>query len=332
MTADVQHQTRGFQHAALIIDDDETVETLLAPVLRRHAAARDNVLVVVNPDTERTLRAVLGPVASAIEWGEPGAFYQRLGFAFSGFRRYLQEQYAAGRTVHIIAEPDVATDLDSPVDRVAAYLSYEAMCNDAYAPYGCPVTCLWDSRRHPTLVIENVRAIHDHELTRHGRLPNQRFVPTAEYLGGRAYVTMPPIPPTTDQDLVVNTLDDLPACRFAIGSWAVAQGFAGLAAEQITSATNEIVTNGLCHGAAPVRVRAWHHDKMLVVQADDAGGRPIPADAGYRPPIRPGDGLGLWVARQFADVLLTHTLGNRTSVRLYFPYAVTHQGMDVRSR
>ncbi|MFI5952642.1 MEDS domain-containing protein [Cryptosporangium sp. NPDC051539] len=332
MTAEVRHQTRGFDHAALIVDSDDSIEQLLAPVLRRHAAEGSAVLMVVGPHTERTLRRALGPAASGLEWGSPDAFYQRLGFAFSGFRRYLQEQYAAGRSVHVVAEPDVATDLDAPIDRVAAYLSYEAICNDALAPYGCPVTCLWDSRRHPTLVIENVRAIHDHELTRDGRQPNRGFVPTSEYLHGRAHVTMPPVPDATDQDLGVSGLDDLPGCRFAIGSWAVSQGFAGLAAEQVTSATNEIVTNGLCHGAAPVRVRAWHHGTTLVVQADDAGGRPIPADAGYRPPVRPGDGMGLWVARQFADVLLTHTLGGRTSVRLYFPYAITHKGMDVRAR
>lgn len=320
-----------FDHAALIVDSDDSVERLLVPVLRRHVATRQAVLVIVNADTERVLRAGLGRDADAVEWGVPDAFYGRLGFAFAGFRRYLQEQHAQGRSVHVVAEPDVATNLDAPVDRVAAYLSYEAMCNDVYAGYGCPVTCIWDSRRHPTLVIEGVRSIHDHELTPEGRRENHRFIPATEYVTGRAEVAMSPEPDAADLDVVVTELDELPGCRLSLWAWAAERGFADVAADQVTSATNEVVTNGLRHGSRPVRVRAWHHDDTLVVQVDDSGGRPVPADAGYRPPAAPSDGMGLWVARQLADVLLTHTVAGRTSVRLYFPYAVTHRELDVHS-
>ncbi|SHN75133.1 MEDS domain-containing protein [Cryptosporangium aurantiacum] len=319
----------GFDHAALIVDSDDTVQQLLVPVLRRHATDRTPVLLVVGPHTERVLRAELGPVAETLEWGTPDAFYQRLGFAFANFRQYLREQHAQGRSVHVIAEPDVATDLEAPVDRVAAYLSYESMCNDVYAAYGCPITCIWDSRRHPTLVIENVRSIHDHELTVDGRLENDGFIPTDRYLDGRADVTMPPAPEASDLDLVIDELDELTGCRAAISAWATEHGFADLAAKQVSAAASEVLTNGLRHGRPPVRVRTWHHDKTLVVHVEDRGGTPIPADAGYRPPLRPGDGMGLWVARQFADVLLTHTDVGCTAVRLYFPYGVTHRGLDV---
>ncbi|WP_035855075.1 sensor histidine kinase [Cryptosporangium arvum] len=320
-----------FDHAALIVDSDDTVERLLVPVLRRHVAARQNVLVIVNPGTEHVLRTRLGPDADGVEWGVADAFYGRLGFAFAGFRHYLRAQHAQGRTVHVIAEPDVATDLEAPVDRVAAYLSYEAMCNDVYAGYGCPVTCIWDSRRHPTLVIEGVRSIHDHELTAEGRRENRTFVPAAEYLSGRAEVAMSPEPDVSDLDFAVTGLGELTGCRVGLWAWAVEFGFADAAADQVTSAANEVITNGLRHGRPPVRVRAWHHDKTLIVQIDDHGGRALPADAGYRPPGGPGDGIGLWLARQLADVLLTRTAAGRTSVRLYFPYAVTHRELDVHA-
>ena len=64
------------------------------------------------------------------------------------------------------------------------------------------------------------------------------------------------------------------------------------------------------------------------MQVDDRGGRPIPPDAGYHPPDRACNGLGMWLARQLADVLTTHTSLNRTSVRLHFPYGVTHRVGD----
>ncbi|GAA3392519.1 MEDS domain-containing protein [Cryptosporangium minutisporangium] len=322
---------RRSDHAALIIDSDATVEQLLVPVLRHHVAEGTPALLVVGPHTERVLRTRLGRDAEALEWGARETFYQRLGFAFAGFRDYLREQHARGRRVHVIAEPDVMTGVDAPADRVAAYLGYESVCGEVYAPYGCPITCLWDSRRHPTLVIEGVRSIHDHELTVDGRVENDGYIPAAQYLSGRADVAMLPPPDTAELDVVVTDLRELIGFRAAIGRWAQERDFAELAADHVVSATNEVVTNGMRHGVPPVRVRAWHHDATLVVHVEDQGGHPIPADAGYRPPARPGDGAGLWIARQLADVLLTQSAEGRTAVRLHFPHEVTHRGLEARA-
>jgi anti-sigma regulatory factor (Ser/Thr protein kinase) len=331
MSAFAGRPTRGhFEHTALIIDSDDTLDRLLVPVLRNHVDTGEPVLIVVSPHTERTLRERLGPDANAhaVTWGEPDAFYQRLGFAYETFRRYLQNQHAQGRRVHVIAEPDIPTDLDTPVDRVAAYLSYESVCNNVYADYGCPVICLWDSRRHPTLVIENVRSIHDHELTAQGKQHSTTFVPAHAYLAGRADVTMPPAPRTVDVDLTLSALPELGQGRTAITQWATARGFAPTATEQVAAAANEVLTNGLQHGLAPVRLRAWHHGSTLVVQVDDRGGRTIPPDAGYRPPAQSSTGLGLWVARQYADIVLTRTIPDHTAVRMYFPHSLTHRNPD----
>jgi len=81
-----------------------------------------------------------------------------------------------------------------------------------------------------------------------------------------------------------------------------------------------VASNGLVHGAPPVRVRGWHFASALVVQIDDAGGRAVPSTAGYYPPtMRPGSGRGLWLARQLADVVTAYTGSSVTSVRLHFP-------------
>jgi len=67
------------------------------------------------------VRASLGNQAADLEWSDTRPFYQRLGFTFLTFRRYLEEQHAAGQRVDIAAEPVSET----AKDRVAAYLSYE---------------------------------------------------------------------------------------------------------------------------------------------------------------------------------------------------------------
>jgi anti-sigma regulatory factor (Ser/Thr protein kinase) len=308
----------GFAHAALIVDSDETIERTLVPLLRGSLASREPVLMVVGAHTEKAVRRVLGEHADGLEWASQSTFYQRLGFTYEGFRRYLATQHARGRRVLLIAEPDMHTDLTEPVDRVAAYLGYESMCNEALAGYGCPVVCLWDSRRHPTLVIEGVRSIHDYELTEDGPRVNPSFIPPASYLAGRAAVAMSPAPSHVDVELVVSVVSELGSARWAVETWAAGHGFTDVARKQVASAAGEVLMNGLEHGAPPVRLRCWHHGRTLVVDIEDRGGRPIPADAGYRAPGHPSQGMGLWTARQFADVLISHTDERRTAVRMYF--------------
>jgi hypothetical protein len=69
------------------------------------------------------VRASLGNQAADLECSDTRPFYQRLGFTFLTFRRYLEQQHAAGQRVDIVAEPVSET----AKDRVAAYLSYEAV-------------------------------------------------------------------------------------------------------------------------------------------------------------------------------------------------------------
>jgi anti-sigma regulatory factor (Ser/Thr protein kinase) len=136
-------------------------------------------------------------------------------------------------------------------------------------------------------------------------------------------------PPAVDIDITVLRAHDVAVCRAAVARWATSNHFVAAAVRQVLAAVSEVVANGLRHGRPPVRLRAWNHDTTLVVHVDDHGGRPIPAEAGYRPPTSPVDSAGLWIARQLADVLLTRTDNGQTAVRMYFPYAVTHRHLEV---
>jgi anti-sigma regulatory factor (Ser/Thr protein kinase) len=327
-SSDTRRSGSTFVHAAMIVDSDDSLRARLIPTLRRSLNNHEPVLMVVGSHTERLVRAELGKLSSELQWDEPAAFYQRLGFAFEAVRRYLAEQQASGRRVHIVTQPDITTGVDpaNAVDRATAYLSYESVCNQAYAGYGCPVTCIWDSRHHPTLVIEGVRSVHTHEISDAGTTVNERHIPPADYLAAHNDVPLEAPPADTDLDLALTDSGQLGLLRTAVWSWATEHSFATSVADDVIVAVAEVAANGLVHGAAPVRVRAWQYRDSLNIQVDDPGGRPLPPTAGYLPPdTRPGTGRGLWLARQFADVVTAHTGAGRTSVRLRFPYDITHR-------
>jgi anti-sigma regulatory factor (Ser/Thr protein kinase) len=322
----------GFRHSALIVECGQSVRKVLVPAVRQSLEEDGEVFVAVSAATADGLRAELGAVADTLEWGDTAGLYQRMGFAYEGFRRFLAAAHDAGRRVHVFAEPDLGpvTGNAAADDRVSAYLAYEAMCNETYAAYGCPVNCLWDARRYPAPVIETVRAVHDHELRADGGQPSAGYVGPRDFLADRDRRPLAP-PDAVDWELALKAVDDLPTLRGQLRDWARARGFDPAATSDVILAVNEIVTNGLTHGAPPVTVRAWshrdtHHDDTLIVQVDDRGGKPLPSLGGYQPPDEKQDRTrGLWLARQLADVVRTYTADGTTAVRLHFPYRLTHQ-------
>ena len=315
----------GFMHSALIADSDQRVRQVLVPAVRRALVEADGVFAVVGTQTARILREELGKAADQLGWGDSGVFYRPLGFAYESFRRLLAAAHAAGRRIHVLAEPDVANiDEAGAVERAAAYLPYEAVCNETFAGYGCQVTCLWDARRHPASVIENVRILHNHELGPAGWEPSPGFVAPGQYLA-RLNQRPLPLPARAGWQINLPALGALPLLRTGLQDWVGQQGFTPAAVSDVVLAVHEIATNGLTHGQPPVRVSGWRQHDTVVVQVDDEGGIPLPALVGYRPPGgQANEHRGLWLIRQLADVVDTHTADSSTSVRMHFPRLLTH--------
>jgi anti-sigma regulatory factor (Ser/Thr protein kinase) len=120
-------------------------------------------------------------------------------------------------------------------------------------------------------------------------------------------------------DLPVTGPDQLVVVRRLLHRWADRHEM-GEHADDVVTAIGEAVTNGLQHGTPPVRVRAWTADGLARVQVHDRGLASIPATAGYhRPPPEHDRGHGLWIARQLADIVTTHTDRGGTTVTLDFP-------------
>ncbi|WIM99644.1 MEDS domain-containing protein [Actinoplanes oblitus] len=319
-----------FPHSALLPGTDEELVSTLTAELRRSGDTYDEVLLVVSDRTRDLLSDAVHDLTGVLRRAGRAGFYQRLGFAYERFRQYLAEQASRGRRVYVIAEPDLRERPgdEPPPGRVRAYLAYESVCNDTYAPYGSAVTCVWDSRQHSAGVLDGVRATHRYLLTPQGRHRSPDFQPADDYLSDHGRAALHAVPAAVDHEQTLTEFTGLRELRAALSGWAVRHGFAADPADDLVVAVTEVATNGLRHAATPVRVRAWHHGRTLITQCDDNAGQPVPVTAGYHRPggnrAVPG-GRGLWLARQLADAVLLDTVPGRTSVRLHFPYHVMHR-------
>jgi anti-sigma regulatory factor (Ser/Thr protein kinase) len=241
--------------------------------------------------------------------------YGRLGAMFEGFRQFLADQRAAGVAMRLLAEDGIG----GGPDRLAAYLRFDAMANEVYRPYGYPWACLYDTRAHSPDTLRSVRQIHPHLLEAGGRtIRNVEYLEPREYL---ARTGPPPRSPAAVQlDADVTGPGELVTLRRLLRAWADSQGMGGDDADAVLIAVGEAVSNALEHGAPPARVRAWTTDGVARVHVYDRGPGPIPPTAGYHGPSHELDrGLGLWVARQLADIVTTHSDTTGTTVALDFP-------------
>jgi anti-sigma regulatory factor (Ser/Thr protein kinase) len=310
-------------HALLVYDSDEGLCSRAMPYIDEGFACDETVVAVVSDDAEKVLRAALGADAARVRWQAGDVSYRRLGGMFEGYRRFLAEQRAAGVAVRLLAENDVP----SSADRMAGYLRFEAMATPVLGSFGYPWVCLYDTRVHSAETLDGAYRTHPRVLDAHGRdVPNADFVDPDEYLARGGPPAPPPDPAPVD--LTLNGPLGLVAFRHLLRAWAPRHIGRGPEVDGVVIAVGEAVTNALQHGIPPVRVRAWTADRAVRVHVHDRGTAAIPLGAGYHRPLPGADhGHGLWVARQLADVVTTHTDHTGTVTVLDFPVpAVVERG------
>jgi anti-sigma regulatory factor (Ser/Thr protein kinase) len=305
------------RHTLLAYDSDESLRTRALPYLRTGLEYGDTVVAVVSTEVQQVLHAALDGDAARVFWRAGTVSYTRLGAMLEGFRQFLAEQRAAGVSVRLLAQNDIT----GTPHRMAAYLRIEAMANEVLGTFGYPWACLYDTRVHGPQTLHGAHQTHPQLLDPHGR-----EVPNADYRQPRAYLARsqpsPPPPSVAPLDLTVTGPAELVDARRRLRHWATHHTRCRRDVDDVLVAGGEAVTNALQHGVPPVRIRAWTADDLARVHVHDHGSIPIPVTAGYhRPPPNLDHGYGLWIARQLADVVTTHTDHTGTTTVLDFPLA-----------
>jgi anti-sigma regulatory factor (Ser/Thr protein kinase) len=314
MSTDVAHSVGSNVHAAAVYGSDTELRARATPFLRTGLDHGEAVLAIVPASVEQVLRSALGGDDDQVQWQQPGLSDQRLGEVFESFRGFFADRHAAGEPARLLTQ----NDLDGDPDRLAAYLRLEAVSTEAFRPFGYTWACLYDRRRHPPDMLASVGQVHPQLIGDAGPVRSTSHIDPMAYLVDHPG-PVSPVPELADLDIELSTPADLPATRHRLRTHTAGMGVSRDDVDSMLIAVSEVITNALQHGRAPCRIRAWKTDRVLHVRVDDHGHNPGLAAAGYwRPASATTDQMGLWVARQLADVVHTQTSPDGTTVELQF--------------
>lgn len=286
-----------FSHDVLIHDGDDDLLAGTRAFVEQGLSSGGQVLVHSAPERVALLRAALEP-HPRLEFGLDEDLYQAPMSTLFAYQRTLAE---SPEPVELWATGTVPLG-DDPATH-PAWARYESAVNEVLRPYAFHGLCTYDSRTLPPETIAAAKATHP-GVNEAGRRSHSR-----EYQDPAAFLANPlagvPDPPNAPPTLTatLRSPHDLRAARHlvrdgALSSTAMPRG----TIDAFVSALNEVLVNGLRHGAPPVHVRLWAETlKVTCLVTDNGRGIPDPM-SGFGYP-EPDGATGLWVARQLCEDL-----------------------------
>jgi anti-sigma regulatory factor (Ser/Thr protein kinase) len=193
---------------------------------------------------------------------------------------------------------------------------YEATVNHAFDKAPLWALCPYDMRITPNEVLDDVARTHPYMANVDGRHTiNDRYIRPEVFL-------TQPRPTHTDpletSPPLVDLVDPMPlAARQVVREISPVTRLTAAEVEGLVVGVCEAVTNAICHGRPPVRLRLWSGSDRIVVTVTDHGGGPSDPFAGLLPmtTARPG-GLGLWLTHQLCNLVTLDKLREGFTIRL----------------
>ncbi|MFD4669251.1 anti-sigma factor RsbA family regulatory protein [Lentzea sp. NPDC058450] len=297
----------GFFHETAFYGSDDEFLAHAVPFVEGGLRAGEPSVVACTERNTALLRGALGDAAVTYL---PGADqYSRPSEAITNYRALFAEHTAGGaRQMRVVG--------DVPHSGVGAcwdwWARYEAAVNRAYAEFPVWGLCPYDTRTTPEHVLADVLSTHPNITSAPGT-----HEPNPGYREGLA--ASPQVVDPLEQGSPLVELFDVSAgaVREAVGKAIAALDLSEDDAHDVVYAASEVVTNGLTHGVAPVRLRLWAGGSRVVVSVTDQGPGPSDPLAGLMPTRETlSAGLGLWILHRTCDYVAMGRDGDGFTVRV----------------
>jgi anti-sigma regulatory factor (Ser/Thr protein kinase) len=313
-SADINEGDVSFAHQALLYGSKDEFLAGTLPLVRDGLKCGDPVRIATTDRNVGWLRAALGAEARQVVFCDNSEWYANPARALAALHRTVQATISGGHRLRMIEEPlwTARTGQDS-----REWFRHESLVNVALASANATFMCTYDTRVVALDAISNVARTHP-QMVLDGR---PRASPTyTEPEGFNAECDRSPLrelPPPTLW-LRFRQLDQLATLRAFVTSYATQAGAAAGSVSKFVQAVDEVATNAIEHGGGSAVLQVWTGPDALVCEVSDAGAGLRDPLAGHLPPERlAAGGHGLWLARQFSDLVELRSAPTGTIVRLH---------------
>lgn len=293
MRSDAAAARSGYVHEAAFYDSDDEFLAIVVPFLTEGVRAGEPTIVATGERTAGLVRTALGDVRGLVfqapEYLRPASAIRTYRARLSAYVEHGAQQI---RVVGEVPHPGTGQPWEW-------WARYEAAVNHAFGEFPLRGLCVYDARITPAEVLADVTRSHPYLATTDGRhTPNTCFEEPADYLSSRPAGAADPLESTPP---MIDLTGPTPAgARRAVRVVALAGRLDDAEAARFVYTVNEAVTNAICHGRPPVRLRLWAAPGRTVAAVTDRGPGPADPYTGLLP--LPGtSGVGLWLTHQMCS-------------------------------
>jgi anti-sigma regulatory factor (Ser/Thr protein kinase) len=289
-------------HEAVFFTGTEDLVDAVAPALHAALETGNHVVLGCAEQNNRALRTALGDDRRIVHLPR-SVVYKKAVTAVSYYRELTLRRVSHGSAgVLLLAQVDFGAD-PAAWDE---WRRFEALCNRSLA--GLPLwnVCAYDTQalREPVLATAELT----HRVVRRPdfRGANPMYVDAAELLRLPASEHEPV--PELEPAMHVRDVCDLTGLRLGLEELLRRNRVPAAAADDMVHAVHEIAGNAVQHGAPPVTAQVWLPPGRIVCTVTDQGpgvGDPLPGRLHDGADERQETGIGLWLARQCCDELVT---------------------------
>jgi anti-sigma regulatory factor (Ser/Thr protein kinase) len=313
ITIDTSQGGESLAHQGLLYGSEEEFLAGTVPFIRDGLECDDPIWVVTTVRNAGWLRVALGADARRVVFGDCSQWYRHPVRALAALYRAVR-MGAGEQRLRMIGEP-VWTARTGQESKERA--RYESLLNVALASANASFVCAYDTRMVDCEVMTQVARTHPELVVDGGARPSTSYTDPAVF---NAECDKPPLPepPPTALRLSFNRLGQLAPLRAFMTSYATWAGAAPQSVQQFVQALDEVATNAIEHGNGSGVVRIWTGPHTMVCEVSDTGAGLRDPLAGHLPPL-PGraGGCGLWLARQFSDLVEVRSDTAGTTARLH---------------
>ncbi len=313
-TVDTSPAGGSLAHQGLLYGSEDEFLAGTAPFIRDGLECGDAIWIVTTVRNAGWLRVTLGADARRVVFDDCSQWYRHPVRTLAALHRTVRAVDAGGQRLRLIGEP-LWTARTGQDRRERARL--ESLVNVALASANASFMCTYDTRVVASEVVAQVARTHPELVVDGDARPSPSYTDPATFNAECDRLPLPDPPPSALR-LAFDRLGQLATLRTFMTSYATWAGATAQSVERFVQAVDEVATNAIEHGGGSGVLQIWIGPQTMTCEVRDNGtGLSDPLAGHLPPPYDRANQRGLWLARQFSDLVEVRSDRGGTTVRLH---------------